>query len=178
MEPGLHVRKIPSGFLEGRCKTEYRYGVLKIVFVISSAPSRLALKSPAAPAGPTPRSPPAGLASPLGLGAAVPTGRPDPAGGLAESVPAGPGPPRPSARPARPGSGPAARVCGPELGAGEPGPCVRRPRYRRLLGGVSNSSFEVLMSGVNSDGKRRPGSPQSESSRVTTPHPAEYRLDQ
>ena len=32
-EPGLHVRKIPSGFLEGRCKTENRYGVLKIVFV-------------------------------------------------------------------------------------------------------------------------------------------------
>ena len=32
VEPGLHVRKIPSGFLKGRCKNENRYGVLKIVF--------------------------------------------------------------------------------------------------------------------------------------------------
>ena len=84
--------------------------------------------------------------------AAGPTGGPDPAGGLAEALPGAGAAAAPPARLSGWPLGPRARVVGrqPESAAPSRAPGGRDlactdPGYRRLVGGVFNSSFEVLI---------------------------------
>lgn len=130
--------------------------------------------APALPTLPTPRPPAPSLKSLPGSGR-VPTGGPGSAGGLAQALPrAGPSggwrsvPTRGcwALRPRRPPRG--WRQVAPDLAGTDPGYC-------RLLGGVFHS-FGVFLYGVNS-GKCARLLPQSESLPITTPIPAEFRLD-
>lgn len=100
--------------------------------------------------------------------AAVPNGGPDSAGGLTEALP-GPGP-GPGAGAAPSFSYPRARVVGrpataaaPRLAPGARDLAWPDPASRRFPGGACDSSFEVLIYGVNSDGKMRPRSPPTAS---------------
>lgn len=91
---------------------------------LSRPPASPGTRPPPGPGPPASCSPSSPVAAPAG--AAVPTCRPDSAGGLAEAPPgAGAAPPARAARPCR---GQAARVCGPEPGARWQGPRLKRPR--------------------------------------------------
>lgn len=85
-----------------------------------------------------------------------------------------------TASPARPSAapwvGPPAGACGPEGGARWPGP-TPSPNGR-LPAGVFNSSCQVLIYGVNSNGKMRPRSPPNNHFEFITPTPAGFWLDQ